>query len=124
MKVVMPRTGDVPLTFQGEEIGTVQTDQRPPSGRTVTITLYKVDHGGYVAHVHFHSMLGFEPDAHEGIGPYDTVREVAKQLNSIDPGKHMIPSSNDPQIEQVKHMLRDKYLNAITDLLAQFPEAI
>ncbi len=123
MKILIPRTGGAPLAFEGTEVETVETDQSPPSGRTVRITLYTLDRGGYVAHVHFTSQLGFEPDVHVGVGPQDSVHGLAAKLSDVKPGDYMI-KSKDPYIDQVRHMLNNKYQNAITELLKNFPEEI
>lgn len=125
MRITLPRTGSTPVTFDGEQIAAAETDQKPFSGRTVTIALYKLDKGGYgyMAHFHFTSELGAEPDYDAVTERQDNLQGIAKALAGISPGDYMIPS-DDHRIKEYKQMLNSKYKNAITELLSQFPEEI
>jgi hypothetical protein len=130
MKHTLTRTGNRPLTFEGELVAheSTQIVNGKDHSRWHEITLYRATSGKFVIHVAYRTQWQGELDYEDvetclGIdGATDWLRY------EYDPCEHLVgyPEGSQFWTKQAKLMddLTERYRNAVSNILKDFPEEI
>ena len=116
--IILPRTGDDPLSFEGDQI--VSYSSRKPQGelqsRWHEITVYRNGSGGYVVSICYRAELHGE-HGHEMVETCKALGEVVETLRDYDPIAHVAGYPTDAEYDARQERLEDQIEYAWEDLV-------
>lgn len=118
----VPRTGNVPLAFQGEEVassaGKYHTGQ--DQNRWHDITVYSTAGGRYVVHIAYRTMWQGE-DGHDTVVVCGLIPDIADTLRAYDPLEHVAgypPAEHFAEKQmRLEDGLRRRWASQVSDVL-------
>jgi hypothetical protein len=127
-KITLPRTGNRPLQFTGEQIASASTRQMQGAGenRWWDLTLYRADSGRYAVQIEYNSQWQGE-QAHSAALIADTAADIVRRLAEYGWRSriHGYPRGQDDRQRDLLQRLGDCWDVAVGELLADVePETL
>lgn len=125
--ITLPRTGNRPVTFPGEELAAAHSGDHD-ANRWHELTLYRHADGRYILAVAYHTQWQGEHD-HAAVYVAGDADDLAAQTQHIDPMEHVMgfpPGKQfDERRERLEKDLRTRFAVALGEILAEIgPEVI
>jgi hypothetical protein len=125
-RIVMSRSGDRPLEFEGELLVEASSGGNDVN-RWHELSLYQTSDGSYVLRVGYRTRWEGEADADLAL-LCRSIDEVAEQLRMTDPLEHLLGYPPGPAYDakraRLERDMRMRWDLAVSQLMSEFPEKI